>query len=350
MLALTGDVALSGIISGFSGHELIEKINLVNITGGGSFVINLEAPVADDGMKSDKNRGVRLHSSAHALEAFLKHNPVVAVTLANNHSLDYGYEGVHKTITILDSYKIVHTGAGYLKEHLDPALFTVDGIVHALLGYVHKDTNPYQEDGLYISLYNRDGIIAAVEKARSLAERVIVSLHWGKDYSSYPLRWQIEDAHAFIDAGADVVAGHHPHVIQPFEKYHGRYIFYSLGSTVFGDFHLRGRLRALPLKTKRSFVPLFTDLRADPVLRNMRELKGNSLVAEPSDVERWSIRMMMRTNLKDRNQAAAVFLDFKESVLDRLYDVLFGYYRNPVRDIFSTEAVRNALTILRRKG
>ncbi len=348
-LAITGDVALSGIISRFSEAELRKRINLGEATGGEVFIINLEAPVADDGLKSVKSRGVKLHSNPQILDTFLKGNPVAAVTLANNHSLDYGYEGVQGTIGILDANNIPHTGAGYLKKHLDPAVFTINGVVHALLGYVHPGTNPYTETGLFINFYDRNDIISAIVAARTVAERVIVSLHWGRDYSAYPMRWQIEDAYAFIDAGADLVAGHHPHVVQPYEKYRGRYIFYSLGSTVFGDFIHRGRLRALPLKTKRGFVPLFTDLHAEPSFSGTRELKGNILIGESFDIERWSARMMGRTHFRNRCRAADYILNFKESVNDRLFDVLFGYYRNPARDIFSAGAIRNALAILGKK-
>jgi hypothetical protein len=348
-LALTGDIALSGIISGFTEAELRGRINLGGVTGGEAFIINLEAPVANEGLKSGKSMGVRLHTLPQTLNTFLEYNPVAAVTLANNHSLDYGYEGVHQTIGILDSNDIPHTGAGYHKKHLAPAVFTLNGVVHALLGYVHPDTNPYTESGLAINIYDRNEIISVIESARTMAERVIVSLHWGRDYSAYPMRWQIDDAHAFIDAGADLVAGHHPHVPQPYEKYRGRYIFYSLGSTVFGDFLLRGRLRALPLKTKRGYVPLFTDLRKDPTFSGTRELKGNFLMGENFDIERWSSRMMRRTHFRYRYRAAEYILNFKESVNDRLYDVLFGYYRNPARDIFSAGAIRNAVKILRKK-
>ncbi len=348
-LALTGDIALSGIISGFSEAELRERINLGGATGGEAFIINLEAPVAYEGLKSGKSRGVKLHANPQTLDMFMKFNPVTAVTLANNHSLDYGYEGVQGTIGILDANNIPHTGAGFLQKHLEPAVFTINGVVHALLGYVHPDTNPYTEGGLFINYYDRSSIVAAIEAARAVAGRVIVSLHWGRDYSAYPMRWQIEDAHAFIDAGADLVAGHHPHVAQPYEKYQGKYIFYSLGSTVFGDFLLRGRLRALPLKTKRGYVPLFTDLHKDPSFSATRELKGNFLIGEKFDIERWSARIMRRTHFRYRYRAADYILDFKEAVNDRLYDVLFGYYRNPARDIFSAGAIRNAMKILGRK-
>ena len=82
------------------------------------------------------------------------------------------------TIGILDANNIPHTGAGYLKKHLDPAVFTINGVVHALLGYVHPGTNPYTETGLFINFYDRNDIISAIVAARTVAERVIVSLHW----------------------------------------------------------------------------------------------------------------------------------------------------------------------------
>jgi hypothetical protein len=348
-LAFTGDIALSGIISNFSEAEIAEKITISKFTDGGRVVINLEAPVAEAGAIPHKRKGVVLRSSRNALESFLRQNRIAAVTLANNHALDYGIEGIKETIRILDSFNIPHTGAGYRKEHLDPAIFRVEDTVYALLGYVHPDTNPFLEEGLSLNVYERERIIDSVRQSALLADRVIVSLHWGRDYSKFPLPWQTEDARTFIDAGADLVIGHHPHVIQPFEIYRGSYIFYSLGSTVFGDFYLRNRLRALPVKTKRSFVPLFTDLKEEPFLVPLRELKGNKLVAESRDIKRWSGKIMKWMRLKYRCRILSFIIDFKEKWIDKIRDVFTGYYRNPFKDLLSSEALKNAGRILVRK-
>ncbi|HQG78679.1 MAG TPA: CapA family protein [Bacteroidales bacterium] len=345
-IVFTGDIALSGIISNFSEADSAEKLSISKFTDGGLAIINLEAPVAEEDAISNKRNGVVLRSSLNAMESFLIHNRIAAVTLANNHSLDYGFEGIKETISILDSFNIPHTGAGYLKEHLEPAIFKVEDTGYALLGYVHPDTNPFLEEGLSLNVYERERIIDSVRQSRKLADRVIVSLHWGRDYSKFPLPWQIEDAHIFIEAGADLVVGHHPHVIQPFEIYRGSYIFYSLGSTVFGDFYLRNRLRALPVKTKRSFVPLFTDLKEEPVFVPLRELKGNKLVVESGDIRKWSVRMMKWMRLKHRCRILSVIIDFKEKWVDKIWDVITGYYRNPFKDLFSREALKNAGRIM----
>ncbi|HPR13492.1 MAG TPA: CapA family protein [Bacteroidales bacterium] len=348
-LAFTGDIALSGIISNFSEAELREKTGLGRAIPGGFSVINLEAPAADEGAMPQKKKGVILRCSPETLCEFLKHNPVAAVSMANNHSLDFGHQGIRGTIRILDSFNIPHTGAGYMKEHLEPAIFRLNDLRYALLGYVHPAANPCCDGNLFLNIYKRDEVITAIKNALALADRVVVSLHWGKDYSFYPLPWQTDDAHAFIDAGADLVIGHHPHVIQPFEIYRGRYIFYSLGSTVFGDFYLRNRLRALPLKTKKSFVPIFTDLRAEPALVALRELKGNRLVVESRDIKRWAARMMKWMRMKNRCRALSFIIDFKEKWIDKAWDVFTGYYRNPFKDLLSREALHNARRIMAGK-
>ena len=180
-LAFTGDIALSGIIASFSESELANKLSLWKATGECSAIINLEAPVAAENVLPSKKKGVVLRSSRNAFEAFLQHNRVAAVTLANNHSHDYGYEGMRETIGILDSFNVPHTGAGYLKEHLDPAVFRTEDTSYALLGYVHPDTNPYSNEGLLLNIYDRERITDSVRQSRELADRVIVTLHWGRD-------------------------------------------------------------------------------------------------------------------------------------------------------------------------
>ena len=203
-IGFTGDIALSGIISGFNEEKIKDHLSLGGIVDGTAFVINLEAPVAAAGIKSPKKTGVRLHCSGEALTSFLKTNSIAAVTLANNHALDYGEEGLRETIRILDSFKIPHTGAGINTGHTEPACFELNGISYALLGYVHSETNPFHDENLYLNIYHKEGMLSEIAKAKLHADRVVLSVHWGRDYSSYPREWQMQDAQEFIEKGAAI--------------------------------------------------------------------------------------------------------------------------------------------------
>src|SRR5204862_3584747 len=79
----------------------------------------------------------------------------------------------------------------------------------------------------------RNAVSPVVEAARANHELVVVQIHWGNEYEDAPLKYQIDAAHAFIDAGADAVIAHHPHVLQGIERYKGGVIAYSLGNFVF---------------------------------------------------------------------------------------------------------------------
>ncbi|MGO9270909.1 MAG: CapA family protein [Terriglobia bacterium] len=84
-----------------------------------------------------------------------------------------------------------------------------------------------------VAWLDSDRVPADIRFARNLADLVIVSVHWGVEYAPRPLKEQVEWAHEMIDAGADLVVGGHPHIVQPLEEYHGRWIAYSLGNFVF---------------------------------------------------------------------------------------------------------------------
>lgn len=141
---------------------------------------------------------------------------VEAVNLANNHFIDYGDQGKADTKAALDAYNITHCGTG------ETAIYETRGVKIGLIG----NTFPYK-DG------KRD-ISKAVSELRDVGCQIVVaSFHWGTEYEPYT-RDQKNIGRAAIKAGADVIIGHHPHIIQPIEKYEDTYILYSLGNLVFG--------------------------------------------------------------------------------------------------------------------
>ncbi|MCL6588739.1 MAG: CapA family protein [Firmicutes bacterium] len=161
------------------------------------------------------------------------------VTLANNHIMDYGPLAMQDTLNILDELKIAHTGAGNsLSEAREPAILTAsDGTTFAFLAY----SLVYPE--LFWASSKRPGtpygdpayFVPDIQKAKTLADYVVVSFHWGNELLFYPKPYQKLYGRKCIDAGASIVLGHHPHVLQGVEAYKGGLIAYSLGNFIFGS-------------------------------------------------------------------------------------------------------------------
>lgn len=165
------------------------------------------------------------------------------VSLANNHTLDYGYEGLRDSFSALEQAGIAHHGAGLnLTEARRPALFTLEnGLKVGFLAY----SNTYPEE--FWATASRPGtafgheqhVRADVSKLKKAVDTVVVSFHWGREGETDLQPYQIALAHAAIDSGADLVLGHHPHIVQAVEEYRGGLILYSLGNFVFGSFSNR---------------------------------------------------------------------------------------------------------------
>lgn len=149
----------------------------------------------------------------------LTEGSVEAANLANNHSHDYSNEGYEDTIAALDGAGIFNFG------YERTASMEIKGLRITLLGYNMLSN---REENLKLM---KDSVASAKVGGSNL---VIVSFHWGKERQYSPLEYQKEAAHTAIDAGADLVLGHHPHVLEGIEKYNGRYICYSLGNFCFG--------------------------------------------------------------------------------------------------------------------
>ncbi len=151
--------------------------------------------------------------------AILQDGSIEVVTLANNHSGDYGSQGLWDTEQNLDGAEI-----GYcIGDSI--AYEDVSGVKVAFIGIDALDDGTGREDQV------RD----TIARARSEGARVIiVAFHWGSESSNYPDDTQQYLAHLAVDCGADLVVGHHPHVLQGIEKYNGKYIAYSLGNFCFG--------------------------------------------------------------------------------------------------------------------
>jgi len=167
----------------------------------------------------------------------LKDLKIDAVSISNNHLMDYNIEGMVDTIAALDRLNIRHTGGGMnLDEARRPVMLKYGDTTIVILAYCNRPPEEYYATDslpgiapLDLNLIRED--IAAY---RLRNNRIIISLHWGIEQTHVPQKEQIATAHDIIDAGADAIIGHHPHWPQGIEIYRGRPIVYSLGNFING--------------------------------------------------------------------------------------------------------------------
>lgn len=196
---------------------------------------NLETPITQGPEIPDFEMIFR---SNPGTEQALKQAGFFILSLANNHTPNFGEKGLKDTFNFLQNAGIKYAGAGKNEqEAYQPVYIEKKGIKFAFLAYNDTDVVPafYEatSDHAGTAFMRIDKMTEAVKEAKHKADFVIISMHAGIEYAGKPNNSQMNFAHAAIDAGADLVIGHHPHVVQALENYKGKYIFYSLGNFVF---------------------------------------------------------------------------------------------------------------------
>jgi len=234
-----GDIMLAGSGAGLfsrAGYDYPFAATSAVLGQGDLNIGNLESPIARWG-KEFHGKKFRFKTDPAAAVALRKAG-FNHLALANNHILDFGPGALRETIETLDGLGITHAGAGAdLVSARQESIVTVKGVKIALLAY--SFTYPaefYAGKGRagtapgYENYYRPD-----IAHAKKSADYVIVSFHWGSECAEFPRDYQKSTAHKAIDAGADVVLGHHPHVLQGIEYYKSGVIFYSLGNFAFAS-------------------------------------------------------------------------------------------------------------------
>lgn len=216
-LVVTGDVLLARSINyqmhqrrdfDFPFEKTGEFLRSADLT-----FINLEDPLVDDCPLT--NEGMVLCGNPRAVEGLVSAG-IDVVSLANNHTRDWGDEGLKSTMEILDKNNIAVVGLGkiLIKE--------VRGLKFAFLGY-----------DLIKTTVDETKILSQLKEAKSLANVAVVYFHWGIEYTDQPTQDQRNLAHQVIEHGADLVIGSHPHLIQGVEIYQNKLIVYSHGNFIF---------------------------------------------------------------------------------------------------------------------
>jgi poly-gamma-glutamate synthesis protein (capsule biosynthesis protein) len=210
--------------------------------------VNLETPVAPVHSKGSKPF---MFDAPVALLDGLKASGIKIVSFANNHVMDQGWAGFTETREHLKAEPLLFAGSGdTVQQQWQPVITEANGIKVGWLGmtrWLNGGRNPDKDDQPHVNFFPYPGesggatgadeaaVLAAVKQARAQCDFLVVSIHWGIEYATAPRPEDVDMAHKMLEAGASVVVGHHPHVLQPVETYRtqdGRntVIFYSLGN------------------------------------------------------------------------------------------------------------------------
>lgn len=242
-IAAVGDIMLGGKAEAFlerKGYDYPFASTAHLLKSADIAIGNLETPLTDrGGPMVDKTYLFR--NPPDKVAPALKSAGFDIVNLANNHVLDYGVEGLRDTIDSLNRIGIAHVGAGMnLQEARRAAVLTLpNGQTIGFLGY--SNTFPEEFWATPALPGTAFGHMEHVQNdVRALVERgidiIVVSFHWGRERQTELRPYQPLLAHAAIDAGADLVIGHHPHILQGVERYKQGLVLYSLGNYTFATF------------------------------------------------------------------------------------------------------------------
>jgi len=234
-IAAAGDLSFQGTIADspktecFSpSYPFFNKADLV--------IGNLENPLIDCG-KPVSNKCVLRGNTGWA--EILKKSGVHIVSLANNHMMDFGPDGLQSTMSALGNAGVRFVGAGNnIQEACSPLFYETDGKKLAILArtlVIVASRSYAEEHHPGVAFFDKEETCRSISECRKKADFVILLMHWGIEHYAYPSPIQRQLAKDLIAAGADLILGHHPHVLQGVERIGKGLVFYSLGNFVFDD-------------------------------------------------------------------------------------------------------------------
>ncbi|WP_374148496.1 CapA family protein [Priestia megaterium] len=196
---------------------------------------NFDHPVTANDEYPAQDKPIVLRTDEQSVKT-LKNLNFSVLNVANSHSMDYLEEGLNDTVKAFNQSKMDFVGmGGNLEEASNINYQTVNGIKIATLGFTDTYTaySAANDNDPGILPAKPEIFIPLIQEAKEKANLVVVHAHWGEEYDTTPSPRQKGLAKAMADAGADIILGHHPHVLQPIDTYKNTVIFYSLGNFVF---------------------------------------------------------------------------------------------------------------------
>ncbi|MCM3291533.1 CapA family protein [Paenibacillus sp. MER 180] len=240
-LAFVGDMMMSGRVEDVvkeKGYDFPYYYAKSLLQDADLAIGNLETPLTTGGSPADNKLFV--YKSSPKMAQAMAEAGIDIVNLANNHSMDQGEEGLLDTFKALKSANVAYIGAGSnSKEAYTPHIVERNGIKLAFLGL-----SRVIPDDTWYAWKNKPGVATtyegtkeraaeAIKSAKKEADIVVVIAHWGEERTDEPNAKQKELAKLFVDSGADLIVGGHPHVVQGFEQQKNSWIAYSMGNFIF---------------------------------------------------------------------------------------------------------------------
>lgn len=205
-------------------------------------IVNFECPVTKGGETPIVKQGPNLQCSEKGMEA-VKWAGFDCVTLANNHFLDFGKDGVEHTIEVCEKYGIDTVGGGVNLLEASKILYKeIDGKTLAIINCCEHEFSIATEETAGSNPLNPIQQYYAIQKAKQQVDYVLVIVHGGHEHYQLPSPRMQETYRFFIDSGADAVVNHHQHCISGYEVYKGKPIFYGIGNFCFDKLGKRGSL------------------------------------------------------------------------------------------------------------
>ncbi len=236
-MLFVGDVMLSrsvGALMTAKNDYLWPFRQIADFLNGADFTFaNLETPVSNRGVKVGSIYSFRSNPES---VVGLKYAGFDLVSIANNHAWDYGRDAFVDTMNNLASAGIAYVGGGHTyQEAHNGVVKEINGVKVGFLGYTNllPKSLSASKDNSGVTIYDEAQMASDINQIKTKVSVVVISFHWGEEYHPVHNALQEEIARKAIDAGADLIIGHHPHVVEDIGEYKGKYIVYSLGNFIF---------------------------------------------------------------------------------------------------------------------
>lgn len=258
-----GDVMLNGISAKRNPLGAVAKI----FRTADLAYANLEVPLTNAGTPTTRKTAPELRAKQQFI---LRADPAHIrnlgacgldfVSLGNNHAMDYGVRGLRQNAALLSKEGIQFTGAGMNSRDAEKLIFkNVKGLRVGMLSFLGFRTSsarakctPAGNDSAGVAelVLDRTRLIRAVKSAKRVCDFLVVAMHWGAEKKTVPDAYQVAAARAWIEAGADLIIGSHPHVLEGAEIYRGKLILYSMGNLASSKPGATALVRLRLLRTK----------------------------------------------------------------------------------------------------